>query len=73
MCEQLFPHLTDPAPVVVIKVGIEDSETAVALRSVPGPFVFPGKSCDRRVVSFPPVIVIVIVIVVSFPPAKQTN
>ena len=54
MCEQLFPHLTDPAPVVVIKVGIEDSETAVALRSVPGPFVFPGKSRDRRVVSFPP-------------------
>ena len=46
--------LTDPAPVVVIKVGVEDSETAVALRSVPGPFVFPGKSCDRCVVSLPP-------------------
>ena len=48
-----WSHLTDPAPIVIIEIGIEDPEATVPLRPVSGPFVFSGECCDWRVVPLP--------------------
>ena len=47
-------HLTDPAPVVVLVLSVEDPERAVARLGVPGPLVLPGVGGDGRVVPLPP-------------------
>ena len=46
-------YLADPAPIVIVKVGIENPQTAISLCSIPGPLVLAREGCDWGVVSLP--------------------